>query len=265
METWSLLFCAIFTASFMGMVPMKGVKIEKKLEGIILKNWRSVAVLVELDESIEDIELAIKYEDHGDDFLIIKTKDQLFEYGWYLNRLGYPDYGSKSFELDNSFVKKPTLYYKFDERSSLSNEIFRYVHEYITDWHGHTKQYSKSMAQLRFDWYIEFMNDVSHRGVTYDHSKKDRDILMDFLEKNDIKTDENLAKLDSVKFSSKINGADGIAGKKELSFDRSNLHGDYIDFIYHKGKFVDLDDVKIKNDWDEDFHEVFELNLTQFD
>lgn len=252
----------MFTLPIVGIVPMKGEKMEKKLDGIILKNWRSVDVLVELDESIDDIELAIKYEDHGDDFLIIKTKDQLFEYGWYLNRLGYPDYGSEELERSKRFVNKPTLYYEFDKRSSLSNEIFRYVHEYITDWHGHTKQYSKSMAQLRFDWYIEFMDDVSHRGVTYDHSKKDRDILMDFLEKNDIKTDENLAKLDSVKFSSKINGADGIAGK--IEFSRSILHGDYIDFIYHKGEFVNLDDVKIKTDLDDDWHDVFDLDLTQF-
>lgn len=54
---------------------------EKKLDGIILEDYRGVSALVELEESIDDIELAIKYTDYGEDFLLVKTNDHVYRYG----------------------------------------------------------------------------------------------------------------------------------------------------------------------------------------
>ena len=75
-------------------------------------------------------------------------------------------------------------------------------------------------------------------------------------------TEENIVKLENVKWDSKINGSDGIAGKRLYKCD--NLRGDSIKFIYYKGKERDLSKVRMKWDSDDWGTEVFSLSLNQF-
>lgn len=56
-------------------------------------------VRANVEEDADDIVLAVCYEDHGDDFLYIRTKDgKEFKYGWYINR---------PFGDSKGFVRRP--------------------------------------------------------------------------------------------------------------------------------------------------------------
>ena len=39
------------------------------LSKIILRNWGGINVTADIDEKLKDIKVAVKYSDHGDDFL----------------------------------------------------------------------------------------------------------------------------------------------------------------------------------------------------
>ena len=102
---------------------------KKDLSNVILNNWGGISVKADIDEKMEDIVLAIKYEDHGDDFLLIKTKDGTYEYGWWLNRERdfYPKYDELYdgiYDWTKLFIRRPYLFYRFDYECKLSNEIF---------------------------------------------------------------------------------------------------------------------------------------------
>lgn len=66
-------------------------------ENLVLYNWGDVGVKANIDEQDDEIIAAILYDDHGDEFLSIKTSDGYFEYGYYLNRPWQPD-----------FIREPT-------------------------------------------------------------------------------------------------------------------------------------------------------------
>ena len=242
---------------------------ENYFAGTILHNWGGVDVLANVEEANEDIVLGIEYEDHGDDFILIKTKDAIYEYGWFLNRPGWPDYS----ELDKEwcrdrFTRKPSLYLKEDERSSLSNEIFFKVNRgnYCDDIVNKTVvERSKEYAQWKFDKFVKYMNDdVAQRGIMYDKRGDKAEMLM-YLEKNDILTEENKVKLDSIKFDTKIDGADGIAGKVSYELDGfTRLYGDSIKRIIYKGKERDPEKIRMKRQWDDWGVDTFDLSLAQF-
>lgn len=241
---------------------------------IILGNYGGIRVNASIDEKLEDVKLMIKYSDHGDDFLIVKTEDGIYEYGWYLNRRPYPDYDEliKQQYYKDWFIRMPELYYAFDKNCRLSNEIFWEIHSHKGFWGYNTKRFvgdfyepfkeeSETYAQIKFDRFIEFMDEVSERGITYNKSEEKKH-LKNYLECNNILTEGNIKKLDAIKWSSRINGADGIAGKRTYDFDR--VDGDSISFIYYKGKFRDLNKVKMKHFDDSWGFEMFDLSLKQF-
>ena len=87
--------------------------------------------------------------------------------------------------------------------------------------------------------------------------------LRDYLTINGVLTQENLDKLNSVRFSSGENGIDGTAGKTKSYADK-RLRGDRIEFVWHNGEFLDLSKVKIKRYYDRECFERFELYLGQF-
>ena len=85
----------------------------------VLYGWDGANVLPEIEENPEDISVVVKYCDHGDEFLVIKTREgKTYEYGCYENR----PYGSLE-----TFVRKPHLYKQFDECSAISNKIYFYL------------------------------------------------------------------------------------------------------------------------------------------
>lgn len=239
---------------------------ENILNELILGNWGGIRLNAKIDEKIEDVVLAIQYDDRGDDFLLIRTKDQTYEYGWWLNRDFYPEYDelyNNQCDWQRWFVRRPELFHKFDNRCKLSNEIcWRYDDDFEKDyWRRKNLIVNSEMAQYKLNRFIEYMEQVEHVGITY-HADNYKQKLMRYLVSHDILTEENIAKLDKVKWNSRINGSDGIAGKHLYEYDR--LYGDSIEFIYYKGKKRDISKVKMKFDTDEWGTETFNLSLRQF-
>ena len=142
----------------------------KSLEGIILKNWRSNDVIVELDESIDDIELAMKYEDHGDEFLLVRTNGVYYEYGWFLNRPGYPDYGSYEFKHSKRFVKKPFV---VNETERYAGKIKLTLTEYLDMDKIYFIYYNGAFVDLdQVDMYAEW-DDYGVKVLTIDLNQFD--------------------------------------------------------------------------------------------
>ena len=87
------------------------------------------------------------------------------------------------------------------------------------------------MAQYKFNKIIEYLEEVSYRGITYDlsdsYSKRE---ISRYLKEHNIDTKENIDKLENAKWSSRINGSDGIAGNRIYDGD-CRLYGDNIKFI----------------------------------
>ena len=242
------------------------------LSKIILRNWGGINVTSDIDEKLEDISVAVKYSDHGDDFLFIKTKDgKEYEYGWYIGRedVFCPDYDDliKS-PNDCGFIRKPRLIYAYDNRHVLSNEIFWYVKKnFVEDIsfgsYRCPYEYDNTyIAQLKLDNYVEFMKDIYGRKITY-HKNDDRQEIEYYLKKTGILTQENIDKLNNVKFSSSDNGIDGSAGKIKRNVGKV-LEGDQIEFVWYNGKFQELNNKQIRHYYDEEYFERFKLYLNQF-
>lgn len=153
------------------------------LNEIVLENWGGIRLNAKIDEDLKDVKLMIKYSDHGDEFLIVKTENEIYEYGWWLNRKREPEYDTViNSRYDYGFVRKPELFCSYYE---------------------------------------------------------------------------------TLKGTGRINGVDGFAGK--ISYNGDCLLGDKLEFIYYKGKILDLSNVKMDR-WFDDWHyEVFELSLKQFE
>lgn len=96
---------------------------------ITLTNWDGIKLKADVDENPDNIIAAVLYSDHGDSFLAIKTKEGIFEYGWWLNRPGY-DYDlleENAWRNRDEFIKLPKLYGKLDKDSYVSNRIYSLI------------------------------------------------------------------------------------------------------------------------------------------
>lgn len=234
------------------------------LQKLILGNYDKIKVRPEIEEKIEDIDLVIKYTDHGDEFLVVRSNGKYYEYGWWQNRYGHPDYADLDKPwAENYYIRKPKLYFKEDYRHALSNELCRRKDYYITGeqyYNCPRKEYSRETAQYNFSMYLKEMQRAIESGITY-HEDDDKDVLVKYLEVNDIKTEDNLNKLEEIKFSSRIDGADGIAGKREIG---CAICGDTIDFIFYKGKSRHWRKTKRTYRHDRFGFSIFTLNMKQF-
>ena len=243
----------------------------KLFENEILNNYGGFTVLADVEEAKDDVNLAIKYNDHGDDFIFVRTKDgKTFEYGLFVTRNGYPDY----WQLDQSwcqnyFVRKPKMYLKWDERSGLANEMFIHIKRELFDRDrffggpGDTikKEYSKNYAQRVFEGLLEYVEKQKSKGIRF-NVNSDKNDIMRYLEANDILTQENMELLKASKFDTRINGADGIAGKSEVRNDY--VSGDSIERIIINGKEKDPSKISMKRTWDYYGVDGFGLSLGQF-
>lgn len=205
-----------------------------------LNNYGGIVVKPVVEENPKDIYLAIEYNDHGDDFLFIETKNgKRFLYGWFLNRFGFPDYD----ELDTSwntdkFIRKPILYKK-DDRYKTSNNLLRQLHDYIYD-----RMTGRSLKphnpQHNFDMALIYANAAYESGCMY-HLENHRFDLLYFLENNGIDTEENILKAKTAKLDSRIDGVDGEAGKIK---DDGFIVCDRLNYVCVNGKYIKLSKVK---------------------
>ena len=243
----------------------------KLFENEILNNYGGFTVLADVEEAKDDVNLAIKYNDHGDDFIFVRTKDgKTFKYGLFVTRNGYPDY----WQLDQSwcqnyFVRKPKMYLKWDERSGLANEMHFYIESELFERdrflgiHGDKikKEYSKDYAQRVFEGLLKYVEKQKSKGIHFNKNNSKNDILR-YLDVNGILTQENTKLLNEAKFDTRINGADGIAGKTEARDDY--VSGDSIERIIINGKKKDPSKISMKRTWDDYGVDGFCLSLKQF-
>ena len=237
------------------------------LSKTILRNWEGINVVADIDERLEDIKVAVKYSDHGDEFLFVKMKDgNTYEYGWYIGRRDMlcPDYDDLIKSPDDwGFIRKPKLSCAYDKRCKLGNKIYWFVADRFYDRMAmRTIKDDPRTAQWKFDEYVRFMEKIYEQRITY-HKENDEKIIRDYLTVNEILTQENLDKLNSVRFSSGENGIDGSAGKKKR-YAGNVLEGDRVEFVWYNGEFLIWSSKLVVHHYDREYFERFQLYLNQF-
>ena len=214
----------------------------------VLENWGGITLNVVTDEDIQDINLAIKYHDHGDEFLYVRTNSgEEYEYGYWLNRKNcFSDFdiNKNSGESDRLFLKRPILFSVPDKHSEVSNSIFREIHSNgLQEWMDFgPRKYDSDIARLRFERVIKrikiYLSNANTQGIMY-HQDDTKKYLLTFIELNGL-GEEYVKQVNEVKWNSRINGFDGIAGKREGD---NILLGDGICDIYYRGKEFDVNKV----------------------
>lgn len=232
----------------------------KFFNGVKLRSWGGTIVETAIDIPKEQVIAVVKYSNHGDEFLLVKTEDACYEYGWFCDRNEYPEYSDLE-SYNNIFYKKPELYYDEDTHSSASNAIC-FALDKILDRCGFGSPIicrSEESANFAYDTYIYRVKDVYdqgktvwgyHYGHTY-HCDYTQEVLK-FLKANNILTEENLAKLEILKKYWRIGEVDGKAGVVKWESDYA-IDTDRIDFVWHRGNFISRKKYKTKRKtyWDE--------------
>lgn len=210
---------------------------EKALENCkVLKGWDGYDVKLDLEENPDDIWMAIKYSDHGDEYLIVGTKDRkVYKYGCFVNLKWY-NY--------MSFIRKPVLYKELDEMGIVSNKIFFELERILQKSHmsfGYDKKYNTiEGAQWAFDHIIQYMTTMANESKAFfDYDNKKGRILV-WMALNNIDNKDNIRMLNETAFHNKIgkNKVIGVSGKEDIS-NYENLIVDEAEFIYVNGKEID--------------------------
>ena len=223
-----------------------------------LSNWDNVIVDVTTDEEIGDINLAIKYDDHGDSFLYVRTySGEKYEYGYWLNRnkSGFDfDPDKNQGESDNYFIKRPILFKHPDDEYELSNKIYRLINsEYIgiksrmdsgpQIYTDAERRINRLLLEIGILMETPRFNNIMYNFTTY---KKDieRFIFMNELDH------EYLDRVNRMSWTSRINGFDGIAGKRVAG---NTIVCDEITSILYKGKNMNINELRYsrekKDEW----------------
>lgn len=242
----------------------------ENLNEIALRNYGGIVVKSSIDEKAEDVNLAILYQDHGDDFLVIRTGKKIYKYGWFVNRYGYPDYSDLDKEWNkDKFVRNPRLFYEADERCCLSNEMLFWFEDQLEPeyrdgsfWSSRrVRKESYEQVVWRLKYIKEKMKTYADRGITYNADYK-KEKLLRYLKANDAMTEETMNIVNSIKWDSRIDGFDGIAGKEETG---NLIFGDSIKFIIYNGQKIDPKDykAKVKSHYDDD--EVYDDDVCDDD
>lgn len=227
---------------------MKNTILEKLEATKVLRGWKGLDVIPNVEEKPEDIWLLIKYDDHGDDFLVVGTRDgHLYNYALYVNRK-YTDF--------YTYLRKPELFKQLDNYANVSNEIFFKFERLFRKSHmlfGYDLKCSvKSDAQRRFNEAIEYMTELAKTADSvFDWENKKPEIER-WLQLNEIDTEDNLKKLKDTPFHNKIgeNRVIGIAGKRDIT-GLEWISGDHFDFICVNNKELDPEKVIVEGEYDE--------------
>ena len=244
---------------------------------IVLNNYGGFKLKADVDENPEDIVVAVCYCDHGDDFLVIKTKDACYKYGLFVTRNGYDAccLNDENHYQRSWFLKVPKLTGPIDYRSETTNNIYFLIEKRTTDGGGFFRSNktqvwsSKSLAQKEFDTLYDRLKEYYNTGIVY-HCEGDSYLprIMKYLQANDLLTEENLQKIEEIKTYLRINAIDGTAGKKDLN---GLVLGDDLRWIYYNGEKVTKKyhkhGIKVKRHYtDDEFggYDGFCLDMDQF-
>lgn len=209
------------------------MKIERNLNA-----WNNIVVKVVTDEDIEDMSWAAVIEDHGDEYLVVKMKDgRAYEYGCYANLKDSQYYLSK-------LVKQPELFKPLKGDENPAQEIYGLIHRRILTY-GHNgpltceKIVETPLAQHEFYCLLRELDEIFKTSDCQYFCDSYKNYVKQFLEVNGIATEKNLAKLESARWNSRIDGIDGYAGKEELDPDAVVYFDSLIDAY-----IVDKDDLE---------------------
>lgn len=244
---------------------------------IVLNNYGGFKLKADVDENPEDIVAAVCYCDHGDDFLVIKTKDACYEYGLFVTRNGHDArcLNDENHYQRSWFLKVPKLTGPIDYRSETANDIYFFICKTTVEDGGFcqrdkTRVYSKqSYAQMEFDILCDRLEEYYNTGKVYHcNGSSYLSNIMDFLKANDILIEENLQKIEDVKTYFRIDTIDGSAGKKKTL---DVVIGDDVRWIYYNGEKVTKKyhkhGIKVKSfHTDDDYggYDGFIVNMDQF-
>lgn len=232
-----------------------------------LKDYRGVLVDVTTDEEIGDILVAIKYHDHGDEFLYVKTySGEEYEYGYYLNRCDCCynfDITKNSGESDGIFIRRPIMFYDMTPRKVVdaSNNVFRIVHDDchgMTNWMTTLTVEKRSNAECILNTFIRTVENVIESKVYYNFEHH-KELVKEFVILNGL-GEEALDRIEKIKWT--IEGLAGIAGKQKGMACR--LYMDGIISVLYRGKRFD-DKIHLKHEgWDYWGYDRYSLSLRQF-
>lgn len=196
-----------------------------------LTAWDGYTLKLNLEESEDDIVLKIKYEDHGDEYLLVKTKSgEMFEYGMWVNIDNFNRFDH------TDWIRKTELYCKEDEHCKMSNDRFFWCEREMFDssWYKY-RIYDKYRAQYIFEMWVHLHDQMYESNIYYkanDYKYK----TLSFLEKNGINTEENLKIVETIHFDSKRDGFDGVCGKRKIT--SNDIYCDSIRYVIYNGKRV---------------------------
>ena len=136
---------------------------EKEFRTMKLNAWKNIVVSAGVEENINDIHVALKYSDYGDDFLYIETKGgHKFKYGFFCNLKYHTNYEDlkPAEERKDGFLRNPVMFVKdMDEHGIVSNKLFHDIECEFKESHssfGYNKKcHSKEEAQRRFERGLE--------------------------------------------------------------------------------------------------------------
>ena len=231
----------------------------------ILHYYGGMDLQVRLEEDWNDIDLFIIYEDHGDEFLRIRTKDgENYKYGYVGNR-------KNIFDESSYYITQPELFCIEDEHSSLANEIFHqfnsdrswYTTTYqrvFSDLGGVEKHEDKKTATRRLVEACNFLQDAYSLKIFYNVDDYKRRCIQ-YIKENEL-DEKYIERMNKVKWTSKRNGIDGYCGKMKY-FDKDCILCENVRLIIHKNK-IKHNCTKRVIEHDEWGIDTYEINLKQF-
>ena len=178
-----------------------------------IEDYHGNSYLVNLEEDEKDIFWAVKYKDHGDDFVLVCTNDdKIYCYGWWEDRYHF----DSSIRKHKLFAKKTTPYrnpFKGSHGVGITWNLEYIINNYLSE----NNKPSKVFCQRTFNEVIENLIFAFDTGYEYDWTEY-KDGIKKFLEVNDLDTEKNLSALEKAPWTSlRIDGCIGIAAKEDWS------------------------------------------------
>lgn len=197
-------------------------------EPLTIRDYHNNFYLVNLEEDFNDVLYAIKYEDHGDTFIIVYTNnDEVFAYGWWNGRYHF----GCSIRDHIKFKKN----YDNTECGLLYRKIYQMIKNFKKRTYYHLDP-SSDFYQKEFDKFISLLDELYNTGFKYSFRWNKYSIIT-FLEYNKLYNQSNIDKINTARWESN-NEPIGIAAKENWT-NRDGFTCDSIISVWHDGEWHD--------------------------
>lgn len=207
-------------------------------ENLKIHDYHGNQYLVNLEENRTDIWWAIRYVDHGDEFILVCTNDEkIFCYGWWKDRyhFGSPIRDHKLFAKKVPWGSNPFKKQKYPYLSTDLTWDIKYAMEH------YTKSCDESCSnyfQGCFNNIIKNLILAYETGYLYDWTKYKKGVKK-FLEVQKLDTEANLNAFENAPWTSlRIDGCIGIAAKEDWT-KHGGFGCDSVKSVWHEGSWHD--------------------------